>query len=300
MATKEFNKTISDYVTFIEESLNKYIPKTHGLDEKVIEAMKYSLLLGGKRIRPILTLEFFKACGGKNKEYALPFACAVEMIHSYSLIHDDLPCMDNDDMRRGRASTHIKFGEDIALLAGDALLNLAFEIMSDKENLKFIGAENVLTCMQIMAKASGVTGMIGGQAIDLMLENKKSEPEVIVDMYKRKTGAIIVAACKMGCIVAGADEKKISAAGNYAESVGLAFQVVDDILDLTSNEETLGKPVNSDVKNKKNTYVSIIGIDKSIKIIESLTEKAISSLKEFSCETSFLRELAVNLKTRNK
>lgn len=300
MATKEFNKTISEYITFIEENLNKYLPEAQGLDKKVTEAMKYSLLLGGKRIRPILALEFYKACGGKNKEDILPFACAVEMIHSYSLIHDDLPCMDNDDMRRGRASTHIKFGEDIALLAGDALLNLAFEIMSDKENLKFISAENILKCMQVMAKASGFTGMIGGQAIDLVLENKKSEPEVIVDMYKRKTGAIIVAACEIGCIIAGASEKKINASRKYAESLGLAFQIVDDILDLTSTEETLGKPVNSDIKNKKNTYVSMIGIDKSIKVIESLTEEAILSLEEFSCDTLFLRELAVNLKNRNK
>lgn len=299
MENKSFDYNKNGIITIIEERLRGCIPIASGLDKDVVEAMEYSLLLGGKRIRPLLTLEFCKVCGG-DISIAIPFACAVEMIHSYSLIHDDLPCMDNDIMRRGKPSTHVKFGEDVALLAGDALLNLAFETMLNEDNLKNISADKVLKCAHEMAVNSGVLGMIGGQAVDLKLENKEASLNVISEMYKRKTGAIIVAACKMGCIVTGASEKELIAAKVYAESIGLAFQIVDDILDLTANEEVLGKPVNSDTKNKKSTYVSIVGLDEARNSVESLTNTAIKSLQTFPGDISFLAELANFLKMRNK
>lgn len=299
MDLNKFNSDTKKLKDFIEDGLEEYIPNNKDDNEEVLNAVRYSLLSGGKRIRPILTLKFCEMCG-KDIKIALPFACAVEMIHSYSLIHDDLPCMDNDDLRRGKPSTHVKYGEDIALLAGDALLNLAFETMLNESNLKFINESNALKCARIMAHASGVLGMIGGQAIDLKLEKKNASLNEITDMYNKKTGAIISAACEMGCIVAGADNKKVDAAKKYANAIGLAFQIVDDILDFTSNEETLGKPVKSDMKNQKSTYVSIAGIEKSRILVNELTQLAIESLNVFDNDTSFLINLAELLKTRNK
>ena len=277
MDLNKFNSDTKKLKDFIEDGLEEYIPNNKDDNEEVLNAVRYSLLSGGKRIRPILTLKFCEMCG-KDIKIALPFACAVEMIHSYSLIHDDLPCMDNDDLRRGKPSTHVKYGEDIALLAGDALLNLAFETMLNESNLKFINESNALKCARIMAHASGVLGMIGGQAIDLKLEKKNASLNEITGMYNKKTGAIISAACEMGCIVAGADNK----------------------LDFTSNEETLGKTVKSDMKNQKSTYVSIAGIEKSRILVNELTQLAIESLNVFDNDTSFLINLAELLKTRNK
>lgn len=298
MDLNKFNDDTIELKKIIEKSLKNYIPNSKN-DNEVLEAVRYSILSGGKRIRPILTLKFCEMCG-KDIKIALPFACAIEMIHSYSLIHDDLPCMDNDNLRRGKPSTHVKYGEDIALLAGDALLNLAFETMLDENNLKFMSESNILKCARIIANASGVLGMIGGQAIDLKLENKNPSLNEITDMYNKKTGAIISAACEIGCIAAGADNEKVNAAKKYAKAIGLAFQIVDDILDFTSNEEILGKPVKSDIKNQKATYVSMVGIETSKILVNELTQTAIESLNVFNNDKSFLINLTKLLKTRNK
>ncbi len=289
------------YIDTIEKALAKYLPSdSNPAQSNLSKAMEYSLMAGGKRIRPVLLIEFYKICGGKNIEDVLPFACAIEMIHTYSLIHDDLPCMDNDYMRRGKPSNHIAFGEDIALLAGDALLNLAFETMLSNANTKSIPTENVIRAAGILAKGSGFYGMIGGQALDLYNESKKIDIDVLKDTDNKKTGALIKAACSMGCVLASADEKKINAAEKYAECLGLAFQIVDDILDITADQKELGKPIKSDLANEKSTYVSILGLKRSKEIVNELTQKSIAALNEFDDDPVFLRNIAIQLSKRRK
>ncbi|MBR2043724.1 MAG: polyprenyl synthetase family protein [Clostridia bacterium] len=256
--------------------------------------MRYSLLLGGKRIRPALLLEFYKISGGKN-DGALPFALAIELIHTYSLIHDDLPCMDNDDMRRGKPSNHKVFGEDIALLAGDGLLTLAFEVASKTKN---ISPERVVRAIGELSHFAGMNGMVGGQVIDLQSEGKKVDIKVIEELNLLKTGGLLRAAAKVGTILAGGDEKLIYAADRYGEATGLAFQIVDDILDITADSNILGKPVGSDEKNGKSTFVSHYGIERCRQIVDSLTESAINSLNEFDGDTTFLKELTLYLARR--
>ena len=281
----------------IEEALASYLPAKDCLQKDVIEAMEYSLLAGGKRIRPTLTLEFCRVCGG-DVQAAMPFACAVEMIHSYSLIHDDLPCMDNSDLRRGRPANHIQYGEDIALLAGDGLLTLAFETALSPESIKLAGAQRGAEAARLLAKAAGAEGMVGGQVIDLQHENQRAPIEVLLEMDRKKTGALIQAAAQMGCAVAGADQKQREAAVEYAACVGLAFQIRDDILDVISDPETLGKPVGSDDKNEKSTYVSLLGMEKAQQLVNELTQQAESALSAFSEDTAFLREFAQSLANR--
>ncbi|MDO4731382.1 MAG: polyprenyl synthetase family protein [Clostridia bacterium] len=287
-----------EYIKLINKALTEYIPKTELYDSRLVESVEYSLLNGGKRIRPLLTLEFCKACNG-DINLALPFACAVEMIHTSSLIHDDLPCMDDDDMRRGKPSNHIEFGQATAVLAGDTLLNYAYEIMLDSKAAKETKTQNrAIKCAYELAKSSGVYGMMGGQAIDLYYEDKKATEDIVLKMYEKKTGAIIRAACKMGCMISSDDENKVMAADEYAKAIGLSFQIVDDILDLTSDNETLGKPVKSDISKNKMTYVSINGIDRSRKKVRELTEKALKALDVFDGDTKFLKELALYLENR--
>lgn len=281
----------------IEQALRSYLPSQKGLEADVCKAMEYSLMGGGKRIRPILTLEFCRLCGG-NLLAALPFACAVEMVHTYSLIHDDLPCMDNDDMRRGRPSNHKVYGEDIALLAGDALLSLAFETMLSPRNAGLAGEDRAARAAGLLAKASGATGMVGGQVIDLQQEGKPTTIEVLQQMDEKKTGALIIAAAEMGCVIAGAEENKLAAARTYTRAIGLAFQIVDDILDVTADSKQLGKPVGSDETNQKNTYVSLLGLERSRGLVKELTEQAIKVLEQFPEDTSFLSDLARSLATR--
>lgn len=287
----------NQYLSRIEESLASYLPAKDCLQKDVIEAMEYSLLAGGKRIRPTLTLEFCRVCGG-DVQAAMPFACAVEMIHSYSLIHDDLPCMDNSDLRRGRPANHIQYGEDIALLAGDGLLTLAFETALSPESIKLAGAQRGAEAARLLAKAAGAEGMVGGQVIDLQHENQRAPIEVLLEMDRKKTGALIQAAAQMGCAVAGADQKQREAAVEYAACVGLAFQIRDDILDVISDPETLGKPVGSDDKNEKSTYVSLLGMEKAQQLVNELTQQAESALSAFSEDTAFLREFAQSLANR--
>lgn len=262
----------------------------------MLEAMRYSVENGGKRIRPMLTLEFCRMCGG-SVEAALPLACAIEFIHTYSLIHDDLPCMDDDDMRRGKPSSHIKFGEANALLAGDSLLTFAFQSAGEAED---IPADAVVKAVSLLARASGCAGMIAGQVQDLENENKTVAADDLRSVDILKTGELIRCACQLGCIAAGADDMKLEAARVYAENLGIAFQIVDDILDVTSDEATLGKPVGSDAENCKNTYVSLLGLEEAKKIAAELTRKAIDALGVFGGESEFLVSLSKKLLSRNK
>lgn len=283
----------------IENFLKFYISHENTLEKKVLDAMEYSLSAGGKRIRPILTLEFCRACGG-NIENAVPFACAVEMIHTYSLIHDDLPCMDNDDFRRGKLSNHKVYGENMALLAGDGLLTMAFEILSSKDTMAKNGAEKCIKAVSVLSQRAGVYGMIGGQVIDLGSENKSVPISVLQEMDTKKTAMLISAACELGCIAAGASDEIINLAKIYAQNIGLAFQIIDDVLDVTSDMATLGKPIGSDKENNKSTYVSLLGTDKCMELAKNLTNNAVSILDNFVCDTASLKEIALKLLNRIK
>lgn len=283
---------------YIENALYNYIPEEYPLFQSLVSSMEYSLKAGGKRIRPQLVIEFARLLC-TDVEKALPFACGLEMIHTYSLIHDDLPCMDDDDMRRGKPSNHIVYGEDIALLAGDALQSLAFEAMSCPATVAEAGAEVSIKCVNVLSRYCGATGMVGGQVIDLEHENKETPLATITELHMRKTGALIKAACEMGCICGNATDKQILAARKYGECIGLAFQIMDDILDITSTSEELGKPVGSDFDNNKSTYVSILGIDKCREIVEEQTNMAINALGAFNGDISALKNLALKLSKRH-
>lgn len=285
----------------IEQKLESYVPTTNALYHRLLEAMRYSLLDGGKRIRPLLVLEFCRVCGG-DPQKALPFACALEMIHTYSLIHDDLPCMDNDDMRRGRPSNHKAFGEDLALLAGDALLTLAFDTMLSPKTIEQVGAEPAAQAAGVLARAAGPHGMVGGQVIDLASEGHQVPLETLQTMDECKTGALILAAAEMGCILAGASEEQKQAAKQYASAIGLAFQIVDDILDVTGTTKDLGKKAGSDAENQKSTYVTLMGLEQARQTVHSLTQKAIDALNIFEDQEvkQELAELAKFLASRNR
>lgn len=289
----------TDYAVLCEQSLFTFLPDSKCREKKLIESMKYSLEAGGKRVRPSLVFEFNALCSGRL-ECAVPFACAVEMIHTYSLIHDDLPCMDDDDLRRGKPSNHKVFGEDIALLAGDALLTLAFETITCKNSVEICGAEACCKAASVLAGYAGASGMVGGQVIDLMSENTNAPIEVLQEMDYKKTACLIKSACELGCISAGADDAKVRAASEYGECIGIAFQIQDDILDVTSSDEELGKPVGSDKENSKSTYVSLLGIDECKKLVTKLTDKAVSALSAFDTDTASLKEFAFKLANRNK
>lgn len=279
------------YNEMIENRLGEVLSIKETEYSHLTEAMTYSAEAGGKRIRPKLLLEFMRVAGG-NPEKALNFAIGLEMIHTYSLIHDDLPCMDNDDMRRGKPSCHIKYGEATALLAGDALLTDAFTTALSTEG---IPAECVVKAAKILSECAGSNGMIGGQIIDLKYENSKAPLEVVLELYRLKTGALLKAAASIGCVLAGASDDMINAAVTFAEKVGLAFQIRDDILDVISTEEELGKPIGSDSESNKSTYVSLVGLQQAQKDVERLTNEAIESLDAFGSEADELKKLALEL-----
>ena len=259
----------------------------------VTDAMTYSVKNGGKRIRPFLALEFAKACGG-DLEAALDFGCAIEMIHTYSLIHDDLPCMDNDDMRRGKPSCHIAFGEDNALLAGDALLTCAFKLITLADN---IPATNIVNAVKLLSECSN--GMIDGQVLDLQFEKTKPTVDDVLSMYKLKTGCLLIASCQLGCLTSDKWSQDINnTAYEYAVNLGLAFQIMDDILDITSDEATLGKPVGSDEKNEKSTIVKFFGIVKAKEMVNEYTQKAINALDGIDGDTTTLKEFALYMANR--
>ena len=287
------------YLKLIEEALYGYLPSADCREKKLIESMRYSLEAGGKRVRPMLVMEFNALCGGKP-EAALPFACAVEMVHTYSLIHDDLPCMDDDDLRRGKPSNHKAFGEDIALLAGDALLTLAFDILSRDDTAALVGDKACRQAAGALARYAGCVGMVGGQVIDLESENRRVPIEVINELVGKKTACLIQAACELGCLAAHADEGRIRAASEYGASIGYAFQIQDDILDCTSTDEVLGKPVGSDEENRKSTFVSLLGIDRARKMVDTYTAQAIAALNRIGGNTKSLSFLAMDLAKRVK
>ena len=287
------------YVELINDRLLEYLPEKDVPQKSVIEAMEYSLIAGGKRIRPVLTLAFCELCGG-DAQAALPFACAVELVHTYSLIHDDLPCMDNDTMRRGRPANHVANGEAMALLAGDALLTRAFEVMLSEEVVANVGAQVALEAARCLAKNIGTSGMIGGQVLDMEAENKRVDLSALTYMHSLKTSALMVAAAKMGCLVARAAKSQLEAAETYAKNVGLAFQIMDDVLDETATSEALGKTVGSDKASNKSTYVSLLGVERSLEAVIDLTTQAVSALKAFDGDTSFLENLAWSLASRGR
>ncbi len=294
--SEKFNIYFSAFEDYLNESFTADNMKvgSEGAAE-MFEAMEYSLSNGGKRIRPVLVLAFCEACGGDYKE-ALPFALGAEMIHTYSLIHDDLPCMDNDDMRRGKPSNHKVFGYPQALLAGDGLLTLAFEILSSC-SLSF---EKRIEGVKILSESAGFRGMIAGQAMDMKNESGNPSFDIIKKTDALKTGELIKAASLLGCVAAGADEEQKEAAREYSFRVGLAFQILDDILDVTSSSEDLGKSAGSDIRNDKVTYVSLLGVDGARSLACSLTDEAVKALDIFGNKGEFLKQLALNLADRKK
>ncbi len=288
-------KPFERYIPVIENKLNELLPESGERYSSAVNAMRYSLLSGGKRIRPILLLEFYSLFGGRA-EGALNFAAAIEMIHTYSLIHDDLPCMDNDDMRRGRPSCHKAFGYDTALLAGDALLTHAFFAAA---NAVDIPPERVSRAISVLAQKAGIYGMVGGQVMDLDFEKNGANGEELTAMYIKKTSCLLEAAAMCGAVLAGADEETVKKTEEYAENLGLAFQITDDILDCTADEKTLGKPIGSDKKNGKTTFVTLLGLDGAKQKAALLTKKAEDILNGFSGDTSYLKELTEYLLNRN-
>lgn len=299
----EIKKQLKTYIEPLEQALEMYMqdigaPENLGeAGRKLPRAMWYSLLSGGKRIRAVLLLATYEMLA-KDFKAAIPFAAAIEMIHAYSLIHDDLPCMDDDDMRRGKPSCHIKFGEATALLAGDGLLTLAFETISSKRCMDIFGAEKTLVSVKALSNAAGVRGMVGGQILDLENEDRDITLEELTVINSKKTGALIKSACEMGCILGGADEKTTSRVLSYAEKIGLSFQIIDDVLDITADEKQLGKPVGSDGENHKTTFASVCGIKKAKELAAKLTDEAINEIKGTGLDAGFLCGLAEYLAGR--
>lgn len=290
------SKVLQRYNELINARLNELLPESSENYAKVIDAMRYSLLASGKRLRPALVLEFCRLCGG-DVDKALNFACAVEMIHTYSLIHDDLPCMDDDDYRRGELSCHKVYGYDIALLAGDALQSLAFEVIAKSD----LPADRIANAVLSLSRYCGAYGMVGGQVLDLANENTENgvDIEVIKQTYLLKTSALIVTACELGCIAAGKYER-LEDAKKFAEGLGLAFQIRDDMLDIIGDSKTLGKAVGSDDKNCKNTFVSVYGIERCDELVKSYSDASKLSLDAFYKDTDDLIELVDLLVNRIK
>lgn len=284
---------IDSYISLIEKTLGSYIPETSGELSAVKDMLSYSLDGGGKRIRPLLCLEFCRAAGGDVTK-ALGFACAVEFVHTYSLIHDDLPCMDNDDFRRGKPSSHKKFGEANALLAGDALLTLAFGIIADSAENGDVTPLQAVRAVKTLSAFAGPEGMIGGQYIDLAFENRECGAGTLFMMDKLKTSALISSACELGLVAAGADEEKTGAAREFAENLGLAFQITDDILECSDTVPS------SDEINNKSTYVSVFGLQKAKELADAYTRRAVDALGVFGNEADEIKEIAAMLLNRKK
>lgn len=287
--------TQTEYKNIVDAALEEYFKGALSLPlAGLAEAMRYSLLAGGKRIRPILVLEFCRICGGST-EKALPVACAIEMLHTYSLIHDDLPCMDNDALRRGRPTNHVVYGECTATLAGDALQAEAFGTILRAD----LAPERKAKCAEFLADAVGLDGMCGGQFLDMLGEGKELSEQELMDVNARKTGALLTAACRMGVAAAGGTERQLEAASFYGAAIGAAFQIRDDMLDVLSTEQELGKPIGSDEQEKKNTYMALFGEKRCAAMVETLTCRAKETLAEVFDDTAFLDALADSLAVRN-
>lgn len=287
-----FDARYRQYREYAEDYLAAWYRRFHDEPQKqLFDAMEYSLLAGGKRLRPIFAMEFCRMCGGDWKQ-AAPFGAAVEMIHTYSLIHDDLPCMDNDDYRRGRLTNHKVYGEAMAVLAGDALLTDAFVVAA---SAKLEKPENIGFALSVLGECAGSLGMVGGQVLDIMSEQRECTEEEVLAIQSRKTGALINAACVLGVIAAGGSEAQLAAAGRFAGALGLAFQIRDDMLDVIGTAEEMGKGVGTDAA--KNTFVKIYGLEECERLVQKYTDAALEALGEFQ-DSSFMSTLANNLIVR--
>ena len=289
----------------IEEILREFLPKEEGYQKVIMEAMGYSLLAGGKRLRPMLMKETYLLFSGgeerpQEKDALHAFMAAQEMIHTYSLVHDDLPAMDDDEYRRGRKTTHVVFGEDMGILAGDALLNFAFETAAGAFFTGFPDSGKLAAALRILSRKAGIYGMIGGQVIDVKETGHAVPKEVLDTVYKLKTAALIESSLMIGAVLGGASEDEVRTAEQIAGNVGLAFQIQDDILDVTGTAETLGKPVRSDEKNEKTTYVTLYGVAKAKEIVEEKSREAVRMLNELPGDHTYLEQLLVQLICREK
>lgn len=294
-------------VSEIEEILKMYLPKEEGFHKTLMEAMNYNMTAGGKRIRPMLMQETFRLFEGEDKEILHLFMAAMEMIHTYSLVHDDLPAMDNDEYRRGRKTTHIVYGEAMAILAGDGLLTYAFELVAEAFQKIDDSNQDVLTkykriarAIKILSVKAGIHGMIGGQVIDIETVGQTVTKERLDRMYLLKTSALIEASMMIGAVLAGASEKEIDLIEDMAGDIGLAFQIRDDILDVTSSDKILGKPVHSDKKNDKSTYVTIMDLDQAKKEVAFVTDRAMKAYESLPYKNEFLEALIIKLMNREK
>lgn len=310
----DFQLQMSKDLELVEKTLAAYLPKETGFQKTVIEAVNYSVNAGGKRLRPVFILETYRLFGGTDDAIVEPFMAAMEMIHTYSLVHDDLPAMDDDEYRRGRKTTHVVYGEAIGILAGDALLNYAFETavkfqdqvetaleqgrINDKE--AFVLSRRGNCAMKILAQKAGIYGMIGGQVVDVENTDKPLTKAQLDFIYKLKTSALIEASMMIGACLAGADNDSINTIEKIARNIGLAFQIQDDILDVISTEEVLGKPVLSDEKNHKTTYVTLEGLEKSQEYVQNLSDEAVTLLHTLSAENTFIENLIYMLVHRVK
>ena len=292
----ELKKIWQERSALVEEQLVKELNEANPLDKTLCESMKYSLMAGGKRLRPVLLMAAADAVGAKGTDY-LTTGCAMEMIHTYSLIHDDLPAMDDDDYRRGKLTNHKVYGAGMATLAGDALLTLAFEVMLRQQG---VSAEKLVQVVREISTAAGPDGMVGGQALDMESEDKQISMETMKNIHLGKTGALFRAAIRSGAILGGASEDELQALTVYADNFGLAFQITDDILDVIGDEQVIGKPVGSDEKNHKSTYVTLTSLEEAQKLAQEAVDTAIDALKIFGAEADFLRELVAFLVKRNK
>jgi geranylgeranyl diphosphate synthase type II len=291
-----FDAKMAQYIKLTEENLSKYNDHTesNAPQKELIDAMNYSLEAGGKRVRPALVYAFCEALGGSITSAIAP-ACAIEMIHTFSLIHDDLPAMDNDDFRRGKPSCHKKFGEAMAILAGDALSVLPYEIIADSPDLT---ADQKVLIISVLANSVGRDGMIGGQVIDMLNEERSDvTEEELRNMYRCKTGQLIAVSCVMGAICADASRETLRSAAEYGLRLGLAFQIIDDILDVTSTQEELGKPIGSDERENKTTFVTLFGLEKAIELADKATSEALEWLDSVE-DNAFLKELTEKLLRR--
>ena len=295
---KKMNLELEKRTREAEEKIYRYLPRETGHQKTIFEAMNYSMKAGGKRLRPLLMQEVCRLFGGSLTEIE-PFMAAIEMIHTSSLIHDDLPCMDNDQYRRGKKSTWAAFGEDMGVLAGDALIVYAFETACQafalSEHTRRVGE-----AIRILAEKTGIYGMIGGQTVDVELTNQPVPREKLDFIYRLKTGALLEASMMIGAVLAGADEESVRLVEKAASEIGVAFQIQDDILDVTSSQEVLGKPVLSDEKNCKTTYVTLEGLDKAREDVAKISQAAIEDIKALPGENRFLEELVAMLVTREK
>ena len=290
---------IEEHTREVEEIVLSYMPEPEGYAKTVLSAMNYTMNAGGKRLRPMLMLETYRLFGGSG-EVIRPYMAAIEMIHTYSLIHDDLPALDNDDYRRGRKTAHIVYGEDMAILAGDALLNYAYETAAKAFFLENADQEKIAKAYMILARKPGISGMIGGQTADVELTGQQLSEDQLAYIYENKTGALIEASMMIGAVLAGAEDETVSKIERMASLIGWAFQIQDDILDIEGNEAELGKPLHSDEENGKVTYVTIHGLEKAKKDVEDMSKEAIEILHGMERQNPFLEDLIRMLIHRTK